>query len=201
MNSTTGRRARIAGLIGLMLITGLAATACGDKDAPTKTVATAGANGGPSGGPQGDPSAGARGGDPVAYAKCMRDNGVAGFPDPDKNGQIRLDPNTVDQESAEYQKAQEACKQYVGSAAKVRDDPGSQWTIENKLKYAKCMRDNGLANFPDPDKNGQLVLPRSFDPESAQFKAAENACQQYKPQNMPQGGGGAPNGGGPGVPQ
>jgi hypothetical protein len=179
----------------LLAATIFAAGGCANNNEPEKTVATVGPAAG-SNSPAPDVSGGNRGGDPVAFAKCMRDNGVPNFPDPGKNGQIQLDPNSgVDQESAEYRKAQDACKQYIGSAARVREDAASQWTIEDKIKYADCMRKNGLPSFPDPDKNGQMVLPRSIDPESEQFKAAESACSQYKPQNMPRGGGGAPGGG------
>lgn len=198
MTSATGGRLRMAGAIGVLLIAAFTAAGCAGNNAPSKAVATAAAPAG-SDGPQTGGSPGNRGGDPVAYAKCMRDNGVPNFPDPDKNGMIRLDPNSgVDQESEEFRKAQDACKQYIGSAARVKDDAGGQWSIQDKLKYSDCMRKNGLPSFPDPDKNGQLVLPRSIDPESEQFKTAENACKQYMPQNMPHGGGGAANGGGPG---
>jgi hypothetical protein len=187
--TSTVRRFQIAGVIGFAAATIFVVGGCANNQEPQKSVATV-ADAGSSDGPAPAASGGSRGGDPVAYSKCMRDNGVPNFPDPDKNGQIRLDPNSaVDQDSAEFRKAQDACKQYMGSAAKVKDDAGSQWTIADKLKYTDCMRKNGLPSMPDPDKNGQVVLPRSIDPESAVFKSAEAACKQYTPQNMPRGGG------------
>jgi hypothetical protein len=206
--TSTGRRFRNTGLIGLLLVaTVFTASGCAGNDKPERTVATidaAGASdapkapgGGPGGAPGGEPG-GSSGGDPVAYSKCMREKGVVNFPDPDQNGRIHLDPNTVDQESSEFRAAQEACRQYAGTAAKVKPDAQTQWSTEDKLKYADCMRKNGLPNFPDPDKNGQLVLPRSIDNESEQFKGAEAACAQFKPGGMPQGGGGAPGGPAPG---
>lgn len=194
--TSVGSRLRTAG-IGLLLAAAvLAAGGCANSDEPERTVATVGPAAGEETPGPGAAEGQSKGRDPVAYAKCMRENGVPNFPDPDENGQIRLDPNSgVDQESAEFRKGQEACKQYLGSAAKVKEDAASQWTVENKLKYADCMRKNGLPSFPDPDKNGQMVLPRSLDPESEQFKSAESACAQFGPQNMPRGGGGAPRGG------
>ncbi|MEV4643073.1 hypothetical protein AB0J80_37615 [Actinoplanes sp. NPDC049548] len=172
------------------------ASGCGNSDEPQKSVATIGPTGGASA-PAEDSAPGNRGGNPVAYAKCMRENGVANFPDPDKNGQVRLDPNSgVDQDSPEFRQAQDACKQYIGSAAKVKDDPASAWSTADKLKYTACMREHGLPSFPDPDKNGQVMLPRNVDPQSEQFKSADAACAQYKPQNAPRGGGAGPAGGG-----
>jgi hypothetical protein len=70
------------------------------------------------------------------------------------------------------------------------------WSTADKLKYTDCMRHHGLPSFPDPDKNGQVALPRNVDPESEQFKSADSACSQYKPQNGPRGGGAGPAGGG-----
>jgi hypothetical protein len=194
--SGIGRRTRTAG-IGILLATAvLVAGGCATSDEPERQVATVEPVGGGQTSGSGNPEGESRGGDPVAYAKCMRENGVPNFPDPDQNGQVQLDPNSgVDQESPEFRKGQEACKQYLGSAAKVREDAASQWSVDDKIKYADCMRKNGLPSFPDPDKNGQMVLPRSLDPESEQFKAAESACSEFGPQNMPRGGGGAPQGG------
>jgi len=198
--TSTGRRFRKTGLISLLLVaTIFTASGCAGNDEPERKVATIDA-GGASGGPKaaGGESGGPSGGDPVAYSKCMREKGVVNFPDPDQNGRINLDPNTLDQESSEFRAAQEACRQYSGTAAKVKPDAQTQWSTEDKLKYADCMRKNGLPNFPDPDKNGQVVLPRSIDNESEQFKGAEAACAQFKPGGMPQGGGGAPGGPAPG---
>jgi hypothetical protein len=49
------------------------------------------------------------------------------------------------------------------------------------LKYAQCMRSNGVANFPDPKANQSLQLPNGVDPNSSQFKAAQEACKAYMP--------------------
>jgi Pectinacetylesterase len=51
------------------------------------------------------------------------------------------------------------------------------------LAFAQCMRDNGIADFPDPDADGLFVDLDSLgiDPDSAQFKAAEEACKDLMP--------------------
>lgn len=52
------------------------------------------------------------------------------------------------------------------------------------LAYSECMRDNGIEEFPDPElSEGRmgLSLPEGIDPESEEFKAAEEACEDLQP--------------------
>ena len=55
------------------------------------------------------------------------------------------------------------------------------------LAFSQCMRDNGVADFPDPDRNGITLDGVGIDPHSAQFKAAQEACNHLVP---PRGGSG-----------
>jgi hypothetical protein len=46
------------------------------------------------------------------------------------------------------------------------------------------MRDHGLANFPDPETDGggiRVALGDGLDPNSAEFKSAQDACQSLVP--------------------
>src|SRR5262249_671085 len=56
------------------------------------------------------------------------------------------------------------------------------------VKYAQCMRENGVPGFPDP-VNGQLQLNvtkgGSLDPTSPPFKAAQQACKSPQPPGLP----------------
>lgn len=47
------------------------------------------------------------------YAKCMRENGVTGFPDPGADGGIRLNPDTlkINPDDPKFKAAQEACRE------------------------------------------------------------------------------------------
>lgn len=49
--------------------------------------------------------------------------------------------------------------------------------------YAACMRRNGVPNFPDPDAEGHFQLQGGpgLDPNSPQFKAAEEKCEHLLP--------------------
>jgi hypothetical protein len=53
------------------------------------------------------------------------------------------------------------------------------------LAYSRCMRSHGVADFPDPNSNGDVALnagPGSdLDFNDPRFKAAEGACRQLEP--------------------
>ena len=52
------------------------------------------------------------------------------------------------------------------------------------LKYARCMRSNGVPDFPDPaaDANGPgLDKSSGIDITTPTFKAAERACRSILP--------------------
>jgi hypothetical protein len=64
----------------------------------------------------------------------------------------------------------------------------SQQAFNNSaVKFSQCMREHGISNFPDPTAQGNLQLKAGpgtgIDPQSAQFKAAQQACQKYSPKN------------------
>lgn len=56
------------------------------------------------------------------------------------------------------------------------------------LAYAQCIRENGLADFPDPT-DGRLLVPDGLF-ESPAFKAADEACESLRPSRGPGGAGG-----------
>src|SRR5262245_14638586 len=55
--------------------------------------------------------------------------------------------------------------------------------------YSVCMRNRGIRNFPDPDRNGQILINggtdknqlAGIDTNSQQFRAAAKACQKLQP--------------------
>lgn len=124
----------------------------------------------------------------VKYAQCMRENGVTNFPDPDKNGRIMI-PAGVDNKSPQAKKAQQACKSQEPPG--IQDDPAQRAQAQNEwLKWAQCMRKNGVPNMPDP-QDGRLLVPRDrINVNSPQFKNAMNACRSASV------GGGSGNGNG-----
>ena len=95
----------------------------------------------------------------VKFAACMRANGVTQFPDPDASGQLTIDGianrSKLDTDSAAFTQAMSACKElqpagFTGSTRSSEQQAAA-------LKFAQCIRDNGVTDFPDPDPDGPMV--------------------------------------------
>ncbi len=140
----------------------------------------------------------------VAYAKCMRANGVPDFPEPDEGG-IQLKSHNgsgPNPESAQFQAAERQCHKLMPEGGKPSPQMQKQMQ-ERALKFSSCVRAHGEPNFPEPEFQGNAVRMRlkagsGLDPRSPQFRAAQNACQQYfgPPGSKGGPGAGAPPGGG-----
>lgn len=57
---------------------------------------------------------------------------------------------------------------------------------EQAVKFAECMRDNGVSEFPDPDASGRLTIDgvvngSTLDPSTAAWKEAIAACKDLQP--------------------
>lgn len=100
---------------------------------------------GPGGPSSGSPEAAA-----LAFAGCMRTNGVPHFPDPKAGGGFLFHTGGgVDPSSPAFKAAQAKCKKLLppgpGSGA-----PPSAKTLAHFLTVARCMRLHGVPEFPDP---------------------------------------------------
>lgn len=168
-------------MLGLLLA--LSAAGCGGSGDSGDRVATAGGN-------TPEPSASASSGGKedrdaiLAYSKCMRENGVPEFPDPEvgEGGEFRLAlPEGVDK--AKVDAAQEKCKRYMPNGGEPPKVDAAR--LEQMRKYAKCMRENGVPNFPDPSENGGFQLDMNElgldGPDDPKLKAAEDKCRSIMP--------------------
>jgi hypothetical protein len=95
----------------------------------------------------------------VKFAECIRANGVSQFPDPNASGQfaygIPSPSSPLDPSSAAWQKAIGACRTVEPSNFMPTSYTTKQ--IEARLKFAQCVRDNGVPSFPDPQGTGPLI--------------------------------------------
>jgi hypothetical protein len=116
----------------------------------------------------------------VKFAQCMRDNGVREFPDPDSSGTLTIDGianrSSVDTSSAPFKQAIAACKDlqpsgFIGHKRTAQEQ-------ENALKFAQCIRDNGVKDFPDPTPDGPLVDTNRIPSAAGNGIAAINAAMQ-----------------------
>jgi hypothetical protein len=98
----------------------------------------------------------------VLFSECMRANGVSGFPDPDATGALTIDAvangSSVDTDSPAFEQALSACKELEPSGF-----TGHERTTEQQaaaLRFAQCIRDHGVRDFPDPGAHDPLVDTR-----------------------------------------
>jgi hypothetical protein len=60
--------------------------------------------------------------------------------------------------------------------------PGAQNEQEQALRFARCMRENGVPNFPDPKfENGGISIDTGEGANPAAVQAATDKCKQYLP--------------------
>jgi len=98
----------------------------------------------------------------VKFAECMRTNGVSQFPDPDASGHLTIDSvangSGVDTNSAAWRQAIVACKNLEPPGFTGQQRSAAQQ--QAALRFAQCMRANGVPDFPDPTKDQPLVDTR-----------------------------------------
>ncbi|MEA2372035.1 MAG: hypothetical protein QOH12_2429 [Solirubrobacteraceae bacterium] len=143
------RRRRASAALAVIVLVALI-SACGSS-APAGTRSV---------GASSNTAAAAKGAKGVKFAECMRSNGVGDFPDPTANGEFVYGVSVT---PAVFDKAVAACKtlQPPGSLSAQRS-PKQQSLA---LKFAQCVRNNGVKDFPDP-VNGQPLIDTTKIPSS-----------------------------------
>ena len=97
----------------------------------------------------------------VKFAECIRAHGVSDFPDPNANNDFQYG---VSVSPAVWTRAVDACKdlQPPGTLSAKRT-PKQQ---SASLRFAQCIRDNGVKDFPDP-VNGEPLVDTNRIPSAA----------------------------------
>src|SRR3954469_15381100 len=88
----------------------------------------------------------------VKFADCIRGHGVSDFPDPDEKNQFEYGVSVT---PAVWKRATTACKdlQPPGTLSSKRT-PKQQ---SASLRFAQCIREHGVKDFPDPVNGEPLV--------------------------------------------
>jgi len=135
---------------------------------------------------------GSSGGDPTAsnqtkavkFSECMRHNGVGQFPDPGASGKLTIDAvangTSLDTSSPAFTQAISACKAL--EPAGFMGNKRSSAQQQAALRFAQCVRHNGVPDFPDPTPNGPLVdtnrIPSAAQPGGmSSLHAAMQKCR------------------------
>jgi hypothetical protein len=116
----------------------------------------------------------------VKFSACMRTNGVSDFPDPNASGEFPSYGISVSK--AVWMKAVAACK-----ALQPPGTLSATLTPAEKsaaLKFAQCIRENGVPDFPDPVSGQPLVdttrIPSSNKPGGMTIlNAAMHTCGHF----------------------
>jgi len=165
MGKWSGGRAAVGvGLIVVLLLAGC--SAAGGSGAATTTTSA-----------QQDTAAVWR-----ELVRCARANGMPNLPDPqiDSNGRANFPNGTPEPPASVRRACQSIYDRLPASARDEEERPPAD--MQALLRYARCMREHGVADFPDPDADGNFRAPAgSTDPKTPSFQRAMQACRQLDP--------------------
>lgn len=192
------RRHRRFAAGGLVLL-GLALTACGSNEAspPVAHVARSSSTAIPA----------ARTNAALVATRCLRQHGLPGLPDPvvvssgPAKGQIALDkPALATYPSSVVDRATTACSAALAALSGGRDAAPSTQELQDLLAFARCVRNHGVPNFPDPNSQGGFNLAgtgiNSHELSQAELAAARTCLPAAHGQvHIPIQGSGTSNGG------
>ncbi len=118
------------------------------------------------------------------YARCVRAHGAPSFPDPQVSSDGKANFGSSTQIKSEASQAQGACGSILSRlpASARGAAPVTAAELHQEVLFAQCMRQHGLAQWPDPKPDG--TFPLSGTPYAAEGKtgpvlAGMQACRQY----------------------
>ena len=113
----------------------------------------------------------------VRYSDCMRAHGVPSFPDPSPGGGFPLRTSGINEQSPAFESAQKACAALEPGGGTPPPIPAAQQA--GMVAKARCIREHGVPNFPDPTfgpgGEGAGVLFQG-NASSPAFQHAVKAC-------------------------
>ncbi len=181
---------RGCGGLAFLAAAAVALAGCGGSKAPavasiatTSTPATAT---GTSGGNNGTTTATVKDatGFLVEWAACMRSHGDPDQTDPTVDNHyginITIPLSAPEALSNEVHGGTAPCSQYLGAASNAlkaeHPAPPPPSNDATGVKYAACMRANGIPNYPDPVGNSEKTNLRGIDMNSPFFIRANKLC-------------------------
>ena len=117
------------------------------------------------------------------FVRCARANGMPNLPDLrlDSNGQVSVPEGTPDPPKSVERACRSIWERLPASASGEQGRPPAD--MQALLRYARCMREHGVADFPDPEADGRFPLPPSMRSQgkTPAFLRANQACRQLNP--------------------
>ena len=117
----------------------------------------------------------------LAFANCMRANGVPNFPDPSPGGGALFAlPAGANPAAPAFKAARAKCQKLLSSGGGPGSGPPpSDQTLAKLVRIARCMRQHGISDFPDP----RTSAPTSFPPGIAEISNFDGAVLLF-PQTL-----------------
>jgi hypothetical protein len=121
----------------------------------------------------------------VAFSRCMRSNGMPGFPDPQRfvGGNVKLTIHRLEAGSPHFPAAMSACNHLLptnGGSGSQETAQQQRTRLADELSFATCMRSHGVSRFPDPTAQGDLsvemVQAQGIDVRSPAVLRVVQAC-------------------------
>lgn len=133
----------------------------------------------------------------LAFAQCMRANGVPNLPDPLPGRGLLFPANGVNPDAPAFRAAQAKCRKLLpggGPPGPGTETHPSAATLAKLLRIAECMRRHGISDFPDPrtsvpsnplpgaggvitDFDGAILLfPATMNLQAPAYRKALTAC-------------------------
>jgi hypothetical protein len=113
---------------------------------------------------------------------CARANGMPNLPDPqiDSNGQAHFPSGTPDPPQSARRACQSIYDRLPASARGDTERPPAD--IQALMRFARCMRQHGIADFPDPKADGTFPLSGTLrQGKTPRMISAMQACRQLNP--------------------
>jgi hypothetical protein len=116
--------------------------------------------------------------------RCARANGMPNLADPqiDSNGRANFPNGTPEPPASVRRACQSIYDRLPPSARDDNDRPPAD--MQALLRFARCMREHGVTDFPDPDAEGNFSVPpgsTGLGPKNPSFQRALQACRQLDP--------------------
>lgn len=113
----------------------------------------------------------------LAFAACMRSNGVPNFPDPNSSGVLpKRQVAQLAASSPRFVPAHKACEHLLPNSGQPTPAQVQQaW--KDMRSFARCMRSHGVPSWPDPtvtsaqDNRPFFNVPTSIDPNAPQISS------------------------------
>jgi hypothetical protein len=118
------------------------------------------------------------------FVRCARANGMPNLPDLrlDSNGQVSVPEGTPEPPKSVERACRSIWERLPASASGAQGRPPAD--MQALLRFARCMREHGMADFPDPKPDGRFPLPPSMQRVQGKtpgFLRAMQVCRQLNP--------------------